>query len=280
MKKFQNSISVAMLSMVSGLACAQDRQPIFNVDYEGPSGTNTLMSIDFGGGLVFNKFIHATQASNFYMEGSSGATRIVRAPDSDVGPEPMKAPTASSSDSDKLEFETRLTEVFQNTNLNSFIDNQGSSPYFSFVLELEKPVKDDEAGDDDSVGEIIFFERGRNVANSYILLEALDEDGNVIGTPYLLDPDTPIEMSPSVQAAVFRGNLSYAGWSQDLGGVSIDLGKLGVSSLTRLRVSRPTVGENGMESGMLTGGRDLNPDFKLVFVQTYNVMLPAWMIGD
>ncbi|MEO0630400.1 MAG: hypothetical protein AAFY46_06695, partial [Planctomycetota bacterium] len=202
------------------------------------------------------------------------------APDSNVGPAPMNAPLTTDTEDAHADFEDALAGVFQNTNLNSFIDNHVRNPHFSFVLELEKPLKDDDAGDDDMVGEIIFFERGAQVANSYILLEALDADGNVMGTPYLIDPDTPIEMSPPVQACVLSmNNLQYRR-SQDLGGVSIDLGKLGVSETSRIRVSRPVVGEHGMTQDKLRGGRDLNPDFKLVFVQTYNVPLAHWVVGD
>ncbi|MEM9165658.1 MAG: hypothetical protein AAGB48_01390 [Planctomycetota bacterium] len=277
-----------MLGMV-GAACmtfgasAQQQQPVFEVDYEGPRGTNTLEAINFGAGLKFKKFIFADAVTNFVGDSdprNAGQTRIVRGPDSDVGPEPANAPLANHSDAAHAEFEQLLTEVFRNTNLNSFIDNHVRNPYFSFVLELEKPLKDNEPGADDQIGEIIFFERGAQVANSYILLEALDADGNVIGTPYLINPDTPIEMSPPVQACVLNLNELKYRWSQDLGGVSIDLDKLGVESTSRIRVSRPIVGEHGMTSGMLGGGRDLNPDFKLVFVQTYNVALTGWFVGD
>ncbi len=276
-------LSAAALACVCGTAAGQTNQPVFEVDYEGPRGTNTLEAINFGAGLRFTKFIYANAVTDFQgtdQQRSYGQTRIVRGPDSDVGPEPMKAPLATHSDEAHAEFEQQLVGVFQNTNLNSFIDNMTHNPHFSFVLELEKPLKDDDQGDDDLVGEIIFFERGARVANSYILLEALDADGNVMGTPYLVDPDIPIEMSPPVQACVLStGDFSYR-FSQDLGGVSIDLGKLGVSSTSRIRVSRPTVGENGLTNAMLSGGRDLNPDFKLVFVQTYNVKLTHWAVGD
>ena len=266
-----------------GAAAAQNQQPIFEVDYEGPRGTNTLEAINFGAGLKFTKFIYATEVTNFVGDSDSrteGHCRIARAPDSDVGPAPMNAPLTNHSDAAHDNFDQQLAGVFQNTNLNSFLDNHTRNPHFSFVLELEKPLKDDDEGDDDLVGEIIFFERGAQVANSYILLEALDADGNVMGTPYLIDPDTPIEMSPSVQACVLSvNNFNYIR-SQDMGGVSIDLGKLGVSETSRIRVSKPVVGENGLTSSMLTGGRDLNPDFKLVFVQTYNVKLTHWAVGD
>ncbi|MEO1715715.1 MAG: hypothetical protein AAFR76_01270 [Planctomycetota bacterium] len=281
--RIKNSFLAAAAACVCGAAAGQDNQPVFEVNYEGPRGTNTLEAINFGGGLRYTKFIHAADVTNF--EGSSndadrGQTRIVRGPDSNVGPTPMNAPLATDDPSQIREFEQVLAGVFQNTNLNSFLDNHTRNPHFSFVLELEKPLRDDSEGDDDLVGEIIFFERGASVANSFILLEALDADGNVMGTPYLINPDTPIEMSPAVQACVLSMNSLEYRRSQDLGGVSIDLGKLGVSETSRVRVSRPVIGRDGMEGSMLGGGRDLNPDFKLVFVQTYNVTLTHWAVGD
>ncbi|MEL6797830.1 MAG: hypothetical protein AAFO89_13545, partial [Planctomycetota bacterium] len=281
--RLKNSFLAAAAVCVCGAAAGQDNQPVFEVNYEGPRGTNTLEAINFGGGLRFKKFIYATAVTNF--EGSSdsrdrGQTRIKRGPDSDVGPAPMNAPLATDDPSQIRQFEQVLAGVFQNTNLNNFLDNNTRNPHFSFVLELERPLRDDSEGDDDLVGEIIFFERGAQVANSFILLEALDADGNVMGSPYLINPDSPIEMSPPVQACVLGGaNFDYRR-SQDLGGVSIDLGKLGVSETSRIRVSRPVVGHDGMEGSMLGGGRDLNPDFKLVFVQTYNVTLTHWAVGD
>ncbi|MEL6499141.1 MAG: hypothetical protein AAGJ54_10380 [Planctomycetota bacterium] len=281
--RVKNSVLAAALVGACGGAPAQSNQPVFEVGYEGPRGTNTLESINFGGGLRFDTFIYATEVTNFVGgddENDRGHTRIVRGPDSDVGPAPMNAPLATDAPEQVREFEQVLAGVFQNTNLNSFLDNHTRNPHFSFVLELEKPLRDDDAGDDDLVGEIIFFERGAQVANSFILLEALDADGNVMGTPYLINPDTPIEMSPPVQACVLSMNALEYRRSQDLGGVSIDLGKLGVSSTSRIRVSRPVVGQDGMEGSMLGGGRDLNPDFKLVFVQTYNVTLTHWAVGD
>ncbi|MEM8758328.1 MAG: hypothetical protein AAGF47_11165 [Planctomycetota bacterium] len=278
-RQTMTGLAAACMVAASGSAAGQERQPTFNVDYTGPNGSSHLRAIDFGGGLVFRQFIFADRATNFQFDGRSGATRVVTAPDCVVGPEPMAAPDMNDSEA-VAEFESRLTEVFANTALGNFVDNQGSSPWFSFVLEMEKPIKDNKHGEDDTIGEIIFFERGADVANSYILLEALDAEGNVMGTPYVIDPDQPISISPSVWVPVFGGNLQARSRSQEVGGVSVDLDKLGVAELSRLRVSRPTVGEHGMTQDMLSGGRDLNPDFKLVFVQTYDVALTGWFVGD
>jgi hypothetical protein len=151
---------------------------------------------------------------------------------------------------------------------------------FSFVLEFDRVVRDDEAALDD-VGEIIYFERGANTANSYLVIEAVDSSGSVVGNTLLIDPDEPVRCTPEAWVGVFSDDLGYAGWSQEMGGVSIDLTRLGVTELTRLRVRSARVGQDGLTQEMVSsGGKDLNPDFKLVVVQTVNVRLPTAMIGD
>jgi len=116
--------------------------------------------------------------------------------------------------------------------------------------------------------------------NSFLLIEAIDENGHLMGTPVLVSPDRPVHTTPEAWVGVFNNDLSYRGWNQEMGAVSVDLNELGVSQVTRLRVSRSTVGENGLTEAMLAGSPDMNPDFKLIFVQTYDVPLPGWMIGD
>ena len=56
---------------------------------------------------------------------------------------------------------------------------------------------------------------------------------------------------------------------------AVDLG----SNSFHMLVAR--IGSDGLTSDMVSGmERDLNPDFKLIAVQTYEVALPWWAIGD
>ncbi|MEL7472109.1 MAG: hypothetical protein AAGK04_02240 [Planctomycetota bacterium] len=258
-------------------------QPTFHVTTDGPEGDTVLRSIEFPGGWNYNKFIFAREVTGFAHEGDADDTRVVLGPNA-TGVAGLAAGGASGNwdrmdEGDAEAFEDALTQVMRNTNLNNFIDNNGSSPYFEFVLELEKPLKDNDP-ELDEVGEIIFFERGADTANSFLVMEALDTGGNVIGTPVLVHPDEPVSCTPAAHVGVYRSNLSYAGWSQEMGGVSVDLTRFGLSTVERIRVRRARVGHDGLTGDMVAGGRDLNPDFKLVFVQTYDISVPVWFLGD
>ncbi len=279
-------LGTAVHAQESGFDNPYDTQPIFNVKTDGPRGDTIFRSADFGDRVPYTKYIFASGVRDFSFRGRPGATRVVAGPDTTtdgivrhrLGNADGDNGDVSGEDMDA--FNDAILRVFQNTNLNNFLDNNGSSPEWSFVIDLERPLVDNEAGPD-HVGEILFFERGANTANSFVVIEALDDDDDVIGTPFLVHPDEPVNMRPPAYVGVFRDDLSYADRYQEMGAVSVDLTRLGVASVQHLRVKRATIGENGLTSEMVGAmGRDLNPDFKLLFVETDNVELPAWVIGD
>jgi hypothetical protein len=279
------SVALASQRGAEDGADANGPQPTFHIRTDGPDGDSFVTAIDFGDGVLFRQFIHAARVTEFWHEGKAGSTRVVAGPRISSGSEPHRLGNAdgdpgSVSEADERAFNAYLGAVFQSTNLNNFIDNDGSSPRFSFVLEFDRAVEDNDPGPD-KYGEIIFFERGANTANSYLVVEAIDSGGEVLGNPVLIDPIEPVQCTPPAYVGVFKDDLTYAGWYQEMGAVSIDLSRLGVTKVERLRVRSARVGQDGLTQQMLaTEGKDLNPDFKLVLVQTRDVAMPAWKLGD
>jgi hypothetical protein len=283
MKKHTMSMFAAALLTACGQAGAQELQPMFVVETDGPTSGAHLRQIKFTNGFEFRDFIFASDVTDFRHSGTASATRIIsatdkgkrhRAGDADGDPSDVSQVDAEA-------FAEHILAAFQDTDLNHFLDNNGSNPEFSFVVHFNRPIKDNEPGQIDEIGEIIFFERGANTANSFIVLDPLDENGNQIGKTVLVSPDEPVSTMPRAQIGVYRNDMSYAGWHQEMGGVSVDLDRFGVESLQHIRVRSARIGRDGLTSEMVSGmGRDLNPDFKLIAVQTYEVELPWWAIGD
>jgi len=272
----KKSTLVLVLLAASAPSIAQDAsmQPTFVLNNGGPTGEVVLEAIKFPSGHEFQEFIHADSVTNFTFSGSAGETRVISATD------PSKRHRVMGP-GDFAAFNDYILEAFQSNDLNHFIDNGGSNPSFSFDVHFNKPIKDNDPGTIDEIGEIIFFERGAHTANSFIVLEGLDEHGNRIGNTVLVHPDEPVNCTPPAEIGVYKNDLSYAGWYQEMGGVSVDLDRFGLTELQHLRVRSARVGSDGLTSHMVSGmGRDLNPDFKLIAVQTYDVALPAWAVGD
>jgi len=270
----------ATVLAVCGIAANSDAQtnstpaqPSFLLETAGPTGEVMLRAIRFPSGLEFREFIHAYSVTGFRHDGNEGSTRVISGTD--------ESKRHAATDDNSEAFNDYVLEAFQSNDLNHFIDNDGSNPQFTFDVHFARPIKDNDPDAIDEVGEIIFFERGAHTANSFIVLEALDENGNRIGKTVLVHPDEPVNCTPPADIGVYHNDLSYAGWHQEMGGVSVDLNRFGLDQLQHLRVRSARVGSDGLTSDMVSGmGRDLNPDFKLVAVQTYEIQVPYWASGD
>ncbi|MEM9915409.1 MAG: hypothetical protein AAF911_10645 [Planctomycetota bacterium] len=162
------------------------------------------------------------------------------------------------TDDDVDAFEDTLREVLANKNLNNYFDMSGS-PDFGFTISFELPVMDDDPDNSDVRGELLFFERGSGGGNSWLTMQAVDEDGNALGPALAISPEETYLTSP--EFAVLNS-------SQKIGGLAVDVSRLGVSEVQHLRVRRTTTSDDGY-TPVSRGGVDFQPDFKLMAVITH-----------
>lgn len=258
--------------------------PTFAVWTSGPRGHSILRYIDFGNGFLYEQFIYVKSVENFEHEGSPGSSRIVAGPESEAHSPKHRLGNADGNPDDVTSFDRdafadSIRLCFRNSNLNNCLDNNGSEPYFSFEMTLDRELRDNDI-EPDGIGEIIYFDRGPTGANSFMIIEAIDADGNVLGNPLLISPADLAETTPKAESGTFDDDLNYSNKSEKFGAVSIDLSELGVQRVSRLRVRQPSVGELGLSEADLTGNIDLAPDFKLLFIQTYDLLIPDAFLGD
>ena len=155
-----------------------------------------------------------------------------------------------------------MLEAFSNNNLNNYLDTHHNKALWELTIRFDMIVKDNDEGPDE-FGEILYFERGSGNGNSWIKMQAVDENGAALGPWLVVGPNETLQTTP--QTAVYRAD-------QKMGTTSIDVSRLGVSEFEYLRISNVVKNEPAY-----TGGGDQNPDFKLMVVMTNEEQLAELM---
>lgn len=155
------------------------------------------------------------------------------------------------SDLDMLSFRADMLRAFNSNNLNNDLDMKGCDTRFTFTIEFDLIVRDNDPGADD-FGEILYFERGAGAGDSWIKFQAVDEDGNALGPWLVISPSETVPTEPVT--TVHRDD-------ERLGACAIDVSRLGVSEFRFLRVSNDCADERAY-----SGGGDLSPDFKVMVI--------------
>ncbi|MEM7626110.1 MAG: hypothetical protein AAF333_10970 [Planctomycetota bacterium] len=163
------------------------------------------------------------------------------------------------TEADIEKFEASLRKVMANKNLNNYFDVAGGTHGFDFIMSFELPVMDDDPTQADVRGELLYFERGTGGGNSWLTLQAVDEDGNALGPAIAISPQETFPTSPIF--SVMRSD-------QKLGGLAIDVSRLGVSEVQHLRVRKTETTDDGY-GPISRGGVDFNADFKVMAVITH-----------
>jgi hypothetical protein len=156
-------------------------------------------------------------------------------------------------DTDVDTFGQEMIRVLSNNNLANYVDLAAYGLEFSFILEFDMVVRDNDPGPDD-FGELLYFERGMVNGNSWITLQAVDSSGVGLGPALLISPKETIRTTP--QTFILSSD-------QHMGGAAIDVSRLGVTEFKYLRVS--TTDPNDPQYAW---GGDRAPDFKLMAVIT------------
>lgn len=179
---------------------------------------------------------------------------------------------SSVSAQDLEDFAGLMLQAFQTNNLNQYVDlgggggaTGGDQFRFEFMIKFDMTVKDNDAGSDE-FGELLYLERGSGYGNSWLKIQACDENGTALGPWLVIDPAETVQTTP--ETTVYRS-------SQKIGTTSIDISRLGVSEFEYLKVSNDCPGEYAY-----TGGGDLNPDFKIMAVITNEDQLAKMMLFD
>ncbi|MEM7576558.1 MAG: hypothetical protein AAF328_03700 [Planctomycetota bacterium] len=265
------SVTAAFAAMPTSLS-AQDLQPFQRAVGVAPtfhasgSGTDArLASVEMTNGDVFTEYYRPIAVHDFrsHREAGTSVRLLYRIDDGrrmagkQLGRFVSDGPTRQVTAADRVAFADALTRAFASPYLNDYFDTHyhdaPAGQQFDFILEFDHVLMDNDAGPDDFT-ELLWFERGPDGGNSWLTLQAVDQDGNALGPPLAVGPDETKNMTPRTIAAQS---------GQPFGATGVDLSRLGVSETRYLRVRQTQSGDSGY-----TGGGDANPDFKFMAVIT------------
>ncbi|MEM9064503.1 MAG: hypothetical protein AAGB51_03325 [Planctomycetota bacterium] len=273
---------VCFAGTASGQSISSLVTATFHIDHQGIGGDVMLTEVRLPDGMYYDQFIHAASIDEFYFAGGSGKLRVIAGVDTtdtegSFKLEDLDGNSSSVSQDDLALFNDRALSAFQNDNLNNYVDISGNYE-FSCVVTFSRTVRDNDPAPD-ATPEILYFERGSGGSNSWLVIEALDEHGNVMGTPRVMAPSEAVASDPPAMVDTHDSSLQPRNSPQEMTAVPVDLSELGVEQLDRLRMRTPVNGVDMWNGSPWTGG-EIAPDFKLMVVQTYDVVTPSFLIGD
>ncbi|MEE9404803.1 MAG: hypothetical protein V3V20_07915 [Algisphaera sp.] len=238
------------------------------------NGDAFLESVQMANGDEFTEFYQPVAVHDFYFPSNGGRDIAVRGGTAiTVGSQGKHylgrmvndGYDRTVSDADKEAFSKLTRQMFANNNLNNYIDMGGQSPYFEFIIEFNLALKDNDPEPDD-FGELLYFERGGGGGNSWITLQAVDENGVGLGPELAISPHETLHTSPPTMVWAIRRS-GRPNNDQYMGALDIDISRLGVTETQFLKVRRTKTSDSGWYS---TGsGVDYNPDFKFMAVITH-----------
>jgi hypothetical protein len=229
-----------------------------------------LQSVTWDDGTVCDQFIFASAVTDVAYEGSTYKLRVVTGHESTVGDPGVFHIQDEDGDGDSISsedldlFADRILNAWNHNNINAYVHRR-TNALFSFIVEYEEVIRDNDAGDDD-VGELLVFEIS---GNSWVQIEAVDEDGNILGTPVVVGHY--LKISPyNLYTRKYNNDGDPTCGHYDIKAIGVDLSDLGVTEARRFRVRSP---ENP------PGGGDIKACFRVVGVQTFDAPTSA-MVFD
>ncbi|MDG2199711.1 MAG: hypothetical protein P8K80_00825 [Phycisphaerales bacterium] len=244
--------------------------PCCGSPYDARDGDVLIRSVVWDDDSEFDQFIFASGVSDVEYEGTADKLRIITAHESAVGTpgvfsiQDEDGDGNSISETDKELFADRILNAWNHENINSYIHRR-SKDHFSCVVEYEETIRDNSPLEDE-IGELIVFEVS---GNSWLQIEAMDEDNNVIGTPIVVGnykkvyPDRLYTRKYSNNGDPLCGNY-------EIRALGVDLSDLGVNEARKFRFSKPT------HPG---GGGDIKASIRVVGVKT-STLPTAAMVFD
>ncbi len=273
------------LGSIFGLACPVDggggcngggptieihvSTPCCSSPYDARHDDLLLQYVAWDDGTISDDFIFAAAVRDVEYQGPNGRFRVITGPNCSVGEpgvhdiEDEDGNGGSISELDRAMFAERILNAWNHENLNAYVDLRSSSHY-SFTVDFEEVIRDDDPGADDT-GELIVFEVA---GNSIVKLEALNEAGDVIGQPVIIESWKRVAPDRLYVGRYTNSGAPRCG-SYEYKATGIDLSEFGVNQLTSLRISRPTN----------SGCADTRADTRIVGVKTA-IMPTAAMVFD
>ena len=228
-----------------------------------------IRSVVWDDGSEFDEFVFASSVSDVQYEGPSNRLRVITGHDCEVGDpgvfniQDEDGNGSSISSEDLSLFADRILNAWNHENLNAYIHRR-SSAYFSCTVEFEEIIRDNSPLADE-IGELIIFELS---GNSKIQIEALDEAGEVIGTPVVIEDYKKVSPERLYTRKYSNSGNPLCG-SYELKATGLDLSDLGVNEVKTLRFRSP-------ESSC---GSDVKASFRVVGVKTSSLPTAA-MVFD
>ena len=231
-----------------------------------------LQYVTWPDGTSIDEFIYVDGVRDVEYEGPTRKMRVITGPYSEVGDagvfdiEDGDGNSSSISTQDLSLFADRILNAWNHNNLNAYVDLRSNSHY-SFTVDFEATIRDNSPLEDD-VGELLIFEVA---GNSIVQIEALDEQGQPIGTPLIVGVGSEWKrVSPErLYVGRYANNGSPRCGSFEYKATGVDLTDLGVMELNTLRISRPTN----------AGCSDVRADTRIVGVKT-SIVPTAAMVFD
>ncbi len=236
-----------------------------------PQGDAKLTSVEFPSGDEFIFFYKPVAVTDVQYSGTLSQWRVRAGSNTTNGLSgdyifgTADGNSANQTSEDREAFADLILQAMQSDNLNQYVDLSGSGNEFSFIIEFDRSVMDNDA-DQDDFGELLYFERGAGSGNSWLKIQAVDENGAALGPWLVIQPSETVQTTPVT--TVYNS-------SQTMGTTSIDVSRLGVSEFKYLKISNDVAGE-----AAYSGGGDMAPDFKFMSVMTNEAQIAEVMVFD
>ncbi|MBV6626394.1 MAG: PEP-CTERM sorting domain-containing protein [Rivularia sp. (in: Bacteria)] len=253
-RKLVTSISLTIGSVLFVSNTAQAASFTSNVSQNSNAKEDIFLNSITQKGKTFSTFSYVESVNSFsntaYTGGNSGAASTDKGDNATAPEQTMEDTTASN-----------IAAFLGNNNLNNIIDGEGRT--FSMDLKFDSFISE---GDEENkeLDSLFFWERGMN---SDLTIQALDEQGNLIGNVMRLNRKV------NQKYAGFKINTEEIKRAQKVGSWGVSLADLNVTGLRGVRVSA-----DKSHSG---------PDFKVIarqssapkFAKAAKVPEPGTIIG-
>ena len=217
-----------------------------------------LRRVVWDDGSDFDEFIFASEVRDVVYSGPNHRVRVITGHEcqtGDPGVHPIQNEDGNGSGTSSLDrrlFADRILGAFNHENLNAYVHRRTCAD-FSCVIRFEETIRDNSPLSDE-VGELLVLEMS---GNSWIQIEAVDDQGNTVGTPYVIDhyrriaPERLFTRRYSNSGSPLCGSYKWKA-------IGVDLSDLGVNALENLKVSTPSN----------TGGADVKASFRIAGIRT------------
>lgn len=210
-------------------------------------------------GEQFDQFIFASSVTGVEYEGTADKLRSITGHQCTLGTpgvfpiQDEDGDGSSVSEVDKTLFAARILDTWSTPNINAYIHRR-TNAHFSCTVEFEEDIFDNSPFSD-LAGELLVFEIS---GNSWVQIEALDDDGEIMGTPLVVGNYSKIAPN-NLYTRKYSNNGSPLCGAYEIKAIAVDLSDLGVNRVRTLRVRSP---ENP------PGGGDIKACFRVIGVKT------------